>query len=184
MFLLIALVFSIIYIILRPMSKGLFNTSMWVAKILAPENMKDNTNETKLFLKTGQAALMEGWLSTVPFITSILSILSIISGFIYNWWAGFLIFFILFFFGTIAIGIWNRSVEYYLILIYHKMVNRFADYEKTNDYERADAAKSYIKDLEMIMLLYKDSHLKPPTTKQFKKIPFGNVSYWLEIHKT
>jgi len=60
----------VVYAALKPLSEGLFDTSMWLAKILAPPESDDNAT-TKQFLKIGQAALMEGWLSNIPFISTI-----------------------------------------------------------------------------------------------------------------
>ena len=75
---------------------------------------------------------------------------------------------------------WGRSVSYYLPFLYHKMVNRSANYKMKNDTERAEAAESYCKDLEQIMLIYDGAQLRPPTSKQLKAIPYGDLYYWLD----
>ena len=64
MLLLIALGLVLVYAILRPLADGLFNTSAWVAKILAPPDTGD-WESAKLLLTMKQAALMEGWLSNL-----------------------------------------------------------------------------------------------------------------------
>jgi hypothetical protein len=58
-----------------------------------------------------------------------------------------------------------------------------ADYKRNNDVERFEAAESYCKDLQRIMLLYEGSRLRPPTPKQLKEIPYGDVRNWLETHE-
>jgi hypothetical protein len=63
------------------------------------------------------------------------------------------------------------------------MVHRAMDYKRDNDMERFEAAESYCKDLKRIMLLYQGSQLRPPTPKQLKPIPYGDVCNWLETHK-
>ena len=55
---------ALIYAVLKPLGDGLFDTSMCVAKILAPKDVGDNA---KQFLKITQASLMDGWLSNIPF---------------------------------------------------------------------------------------------------------------------
>ncbi|MHB8853593.1 MAG: hypothetical protein ACYC6P_09600 [Ignavibacteriaceae bacterium] len=178
MILLISLGIAVIYALLYPLSEGLYDTSLWVAKILAPADAKEN-DSTKQFLKISQAALMEGWLSYIPFITSILLYTCIIIGFIYSWWGGILMYFISATLGVIAKIFMVRSVSYYLPILYHKMLNRAVDYKMKNDIERFNASQSYCNDLEQIIAIYQDSQLKPPTKKQLKEIPFGDLFFWL-----
>ena len=175
----IAMGLALLYAILKPLSDGLFDTSAWVAKILAPTDIEDDET-TMQFLKFGQAALMEGWLSNIPLISSIVFFSSIIIGFIYHWWIGIIMYFISITLGELTKILWGRSVSYYLFLLYHKMVNRTADYKTKNDVDRSEAAESYCRDLEQIIVLYQDSRLRPPTPKQLKDIPFGDLYYWLE----
>jgi len=126
---------------------------------------------------------MEGWLSTVPFITGLLFSASIILSFFYHWWAAILMFFVAGGLGFLTKSFWGRPISYYLLFIYHKMVHRKADYKRDNDVERFEAAESYCKDLQRIMLLYEGSKLRPPTPKQLKEIPYGDVGNWLEAHE-
>jgi hypothetical protein len=60
------------------------------------------------------------------------------------------------------------------------MVNRAVDYKTKNDVERLEASESYCKDLQQIIVLYQGSRLRPPTPKQLKDIPYGDLYYWLE----
>lgn len=122
---------------------------------------------------------MEGWLSNIPIITPILFFLSVIVGLISHWWLGILMFFIAITAGVLAKMLWGRSVSYYLAFLYHKMANRAADYKRENDLERFEAAESYYKDLQQLMLLYENSGLRPPKPKQLKDIPYGDLYYWL-----
>jgi hypothetical protein len=174
------MVLALIYALLKPLGDGLFDTSMWVAKILAPTDVAKDNETAKQFLKISQAALMEGWLSNIPFFTAILMGCSIITGFIHSWWGGILMYFVLASLGALTKILWTRSVSYYLIFIYHKMLNRAADYKIKNDAERLVAAESLYKDLEKIIVLYQNSRLRPPTPKQLKDIPYGDLFYWLE----
>lgn len=174
----IAIGLALLYAILKPLSDGLFDTSMWVAKILAPTGTDENENTTQ-FLKFGQAALMEGWLSNIPFITTIIFFSSIIVAFFYHWWAAIVMFFASIVLSVFTKSFWGRSVFYYASFLYHKMVNRAADYKRKNDIERSEAAESYCKDLEQIMSLYHGARLRPPTPKQLKDIPVGDLHYWL-----
>lgn len=176
-----ATVLALLYAVLKPLSDGLFDTSMWAAKVLAPADSEESET-AKQFLKVGQAALMEGWLSNVPFITSIIFFCSIIVAFFYHWWAAIVLWFVATVLAVLTKLFWGRSVSYYLVLIHHKMVNRAADYKRDNDVERFEAAESYCKDLQRLMFIYEGSQLRPPTPKQLKAIPYGDVSYWLEAH--
>ena len=152
---------------------------MWVAKMLAPTDTVEGES-TKQFLKVGQAALMEGWLSNVPFITTITLLSSLILSFFYHWWAVVAVFFLATALGVLAKLFWGRSAFYYLSLIYHKMLHRAADYKRDNDVERSVAAESYCRDLEKIMSIYHGARLRPPSPKQLKDIPYGDLRYWLD----
>jgi hypothetical protein len=181
MSLLIAIGLSLVYALIKPLSEGLFDTGMWIAKMLAPPDMEEGET-SKQFLKMGQAALMDGWLSNIPFITAILFFSSVIIGFIHSWWGGFLMFFVSAILGVLTKIFFGRSVSYYLPLFYHKMVNRAADYKVKNDTVRLEASESYCEDLQQIMHIYQGSQLRPPTPKQLKQIPYGDLYHWLE-HK-
>jgi hypothetical protein len=175
-----SLALAVAHAVLKPLSDGLFDTSMWVSKILAPPDAEDN-DTTRQFLKFNQAALMEGWLSNVPFISSILLFSCIIAGFLSHWWAGILMYFVSATLGVLVKMFFGRSVSYYLAFLYQKMISRVADYRKANDADRLEAAESYCRDLEMIIGLYQGSHLRPPTAKQLKGNPYGDLRYWLNF---
>jgi len=177
MLLAIALGLALLYAVLKPLSDGLFDTSAWIAKMLAPPDTAKRES-AKQILKFGQAALMEGWLSNVPFVTSIVFWSSIILSFFYHWWAAILMFFVATTLGVLAKLFWGRSVSYYLWFIYSKMVQRATDYTRDKDLERASAAESYCKHLREIMAIYHDTRLRPPTPKQLREIPYGELYYW------
>ncbi len=179
MYCLVAVSLAFAYAALKPMSEGLFDTSMWVAKILAAPDAQDNET-TKQFLKIAQAALMEGWLSNIPFIATILFFSSIVVGFICSWWVGILMYFVSATLGVLAKLLFVRPVSYYMPLLHHKMVNRGIDYRRQSDAERAQAAESYCKDLLQIMHIYQNSRVRPPTAKQLTYLPYGDLHYWLE----
>ena len=69
----ISFLLLIVYALLRPMSDGLMDTSKWAAKVLTPDGAKDD-DLGRQYLRISQAALMYGWLSNVPFYTSILGV--------------------------------------------------------------------------------------------------------------
>ena len=175
----ISILMAIIHSLLKPLGEGLSNTSMWVTKILAPIDSEDN-EVTKQFMRIGQAALMDGWLSNIPFISTILFFLSIATAFFFSWWAAIAVFLLCIVLDSITNLLMIRSVTYYLIFIHHKMINRVADYKAKSDIERYDAAESFSKDLEKIISIYQNSTLKPPTPEQLKEIPFGDVCYWID----
>jgi len=181
MLLLIAIGIALIHAILSPFTDGLYKTSLWVAKILCPP--EEETDMTKQVLKIYQAALLEGWPSNFPFVSSILSVSCIIIGFFYSWWGGFLAYTILALSSGLTRFFFTRSVSYYLLVLYNRMSNRTADYKRDNDTERAEAAEETCKELEEIIFTYKDSRLKPPGAKQLKAIPYGDLFYWLN-HET
>src|SRR5439155_3299090 len=118
--------------------------------------------------------------SNIPFIASIFFFSSLIVAFFYHWWAPILIFFVATFLGVLVKLFWGRSVSYYLSLLYHKMAHRAADYKRDNDITRSDAAESYCKDLEELMITYHGAGLRPPTPKQLKSIPYGDRYFWLD----
>jgi hypothetical protein len=173
----LALGLALLYAALKPLSDGLFNTSMWLAKVLAPADTVDGVSAQQ-FLKLGQAALMEGWLSNIPFITSITLFSSLIIAFVYHWWAAVVAYFVAATLAAVTNLVWGRSAFHYLCLIQHKMANRAADYKRDGDTERLSAAESYCRDLENIMSIYRDTRVRPPSRKQLKDIPFGDLYYW------
>src|SRR5438445_2017039 len=158
MYCVIAISLALAYAALKPLSDGLFDTSMWVAKILAAPETEDNET-TKQFLKIGQAALMEGWLSNIPFIANILFFSSIVFGFICAWWVGIVMYFVSVTLGVLTRLIFMRPLCFYLPLLHHKMVNRKIDYKRQNDTERSQAAESYCKELVQIMHMYQTSRV-------------------------
>jgi hypothetical protein len=182
MYCLVAIGLMLVYAALKPLSEGLFDTSMWVAKILAPPESQDNA-ATKQFLKIGQAALMEGWLSNIPFFSTIGFFSAIIFGFLCHWWMGIVIYVVAVFLGVFTKLLFMRPVSHYLPLLHHKMLNRKIDYKRDNDVERADAAESYCRDLAELILIYQDSSLRPPSAKQLLQIPYGDRYYWLEANR-
>ncbi len=177
MFLLIAFALAMVCAILKPLGDGLLDTSLWVAKILTPPDIEDD-DTAQQFQKLGQAALLEG--SSAPAITLILFFSSVVSGFIYSWWGGILVFFVSITLGMLAKARWGRSVSYYLLLLYQKMANRAANYRMRNDIDRLEASQSYCEDLLKLIALYEGSRLRPPTPKQLKHNPGGDPRYWLE----
>jgi|ERR1019366_8937597 hypothetical protein len=179
MYCLIAISLALAYAALKPLGEGLFDTSMWVAKILTAPETEDNET-SRQFIKIGQAALMDGWLSNIPFIATILFLSSIVVGFICSWWVGILMYFVSVVLGVLTKLIFMRSVSYYLPLLHHKMVNRELDYKRQGDASRAQAAESYCKDLLQIMHIYQNARLRPPTAKQLTHVPYGDLHYWLE----
>jgi hypothetical protein len=178
MYLAIAGVLLVVHAGLKPLGDGLLDTSQWVAKILAPPAIDDECT-MRQFLRVSQAAMMEGWLSNVPFFNMFIGIAAIVLGFIYSWWAGLLVIFGLVVLGALAKIVFGRPVSFYLAVIYHKMVNRAADYKAKNDAERAAACEIYCKDLENKMLIYHGSGLRPPSPRQLNNVPYGDLHYWL-----
>lgn len=176
---LIAIGLMLVYVALKPLSDGLFDTSIWAAKILAPAESSNNAT-TKQLLKIGQAALMEGWLSNIPFISSIALFSAIGFGFFCHWWMAIVIYFVAVTLGVLTKLLFTRSVSHYLVFLHHKMLNRQIDYKKDSDIERAEAAESYCRDLAELICIYKDSSLRPPSAKQLLPIPYGDRYYWLE----
>lgn len=174
----IAIALAILYSLVKPMADGLYDTSMWVAKILTPENTNDSA-AVKQSIKFGQAALMDGWLNNIPFLASILAFGSIVVAFCFHWWAGIAMFIFAIILGSFTKLLFLRPVAYYLMFLNHKMLNRRADYKGKNDVERFEASDSFCRDLETILLIYQDSQLRPPTPKQLKDIPCGDINYWL-----
>jgi len=174
----IAIGLAILYSLVKPMGEGLYDTSMWVATILTPGESKDNP-AVKQSIKFGQAALMDGWLSNIPFLASLLFFGSIVLAFCYHWWAGIGMYFFAVILGTLTKMFFMRPVSYYLMFLNHKMLNRRADYKAKNDSERFEASDSFCRDLETILQIYQDSQIRPPTPKQLKAIPCGDLYHWL-----
>jgi hypothetical protein len=183
MILLVSLILSIIYGLLTPISEGLLDTSNFVAKVLAPvQPGEKDLPVTRQMLKISQASLMEGWLSNIPFLNTILFLTTIVLGFFYSWWGGILMIFVSVIFGMIAKYFLSRPLSYYLVLIHHKMLQRSADYRMKNDLSRYEASESVNKDLEKLIGVYSVAAIKPPTEKQLKDVPYGDIYYWFKLN--
>ena len=187
MLLFLAIILALLSALLTPLAYGLVDTSSWVTKVLEPEESKEN----EVFQKSvglitrlaGNSALLEGWLSNIPFLKSVLLFSSIITGFFYSWWGGIVAYLVCEVLTPVFDLLWMRPLSFYLMLIHIKMFSRAADYRSKNDYVRAELAESYCKDLENLISLYANSNLRPPSSKRLKEIPRGNPGYWLDNPK-
>ena len=168
----------LVYVSLKPLGDGLTDTSAWAAKVMAPSGSEDN-DATRQHLRFAQAALMDGWLSNVPFIGSIAFFAALVFAILYHWWAALIVFFVAAFIGTITKMIWGRSVAHYLMLMHRRLVIRAVAYRQKNDYERADAAESTASELEQLIAVYMTASLRPPTAKQLRAMPYGDVNFYL-----
>jgi hypothetical protein len=174
----ISLALSIAYALLRPIGDGLMDTSKWAAKVLAPDGIQDD-DLGRQYLRVAQAALMDGWLSSVPFYTMILGVGAIATAFFYHWWAAIIIIFLEAIFVAVSKLFFGRPVSYYLSFLRHKLANRVADYRRDNDFERAEAAALTCSGIESLMSMYAGHHVAPPTERHLKIIPFGDKGFWL-----
>jgi hypothetical protein len=163
----------LVYVVLKPLGDGLTDTSAWAAKVMAPPGSGDN-DTTKQYLRFTQAALMDGWLSNVPFFNSIATF--------YHWWAVPVVFVVAVFFGTLSKMIWGRSVSHYLMFMHARLLNRAATYRQKNDNERAEATESMASDLQQIITVYMNTSLRPPTAKQLQPMPYGDVGFYLNAN--
>jgi len=176
----------LVYVVLKPLGDGLTDTSAWAAKVMAPPGTGDN-DATKQYLRFAQAALMDGWLSNVPFFTYNALVAALVLAALYHWWAAPIVFVVAVFIGILTKIIWGRSVSHYLMFMYLQLVNRAATYKQKNDNERAEAADSMASELQEIIAVYMNAPLRPPTAKQLRTMPYGDVSFylnakWFEAH--
>jgi ABC-type multidrug transport system fused ATPase/permease subunit len=171
----------LVYVGLKPLGDGLTDTSAWAAKVMAPPGSGDN-DTTKQYLRFTQAALMDGWLSNVPFFNSIAMFAALVSAAFYHWWAVPVVFVVAVFFGTLSKMIWGRSVSHYLMFMHARLLNRAATYRQKNDNERAEATESMASDLQQIITVYMNTSLRPPTAKQLQPMPYGDVGFYLNAN--
>ena len=171
----------LVYAVLKPLGDGLTDTSAWAAKAMAPHGTGDN-DFTKQYLRVAQAALMDGWLSNVPFFGYYAGVAASVLAALYHWWAAPIAFVVAVFIGTLTKMVWGRSVTHYLLLMHARLLNRAATYRQKNDNERAEAAESTASELQEIIVVYMNSTLRPPTAKQLKAMPYGDVSFYLKAN--
>jgi len=122
-------------------------------------------DSTKQYLRFAQAALMDGWLSDVPFFIPIALVAALVFTALYHWWAALIVFVLAVFIGTLTKG---RSGSYYLMFMHAQLLSRAATYKHKNDNERAEAAQSMASELEQIIAVYMFTRLRPPTAKQLQ----------------
>ncbi len=169
----------LVYAVLKPLGDGLSDTSAWAAKAMAPPGSGDN-DFTKQYLRFTQAALMEGWLSNVPFFNAIAMVAALVFAALYHWWVVLIVFVVAVFIGTLAKIIWGHSVTYYLMFMHARLLNRAASYRQKNDNERAEAAESMASELQQIIAVYMKASLRPPTAKQLQAMFYGDVSFYFK----
>ncbi len=177
MLLAIAIGLGLISIALAPLGEGLFDTSMWAAKMMLPPETGKSENAEQV-MKVTQASLMEGWLSNIPFLNGIATLSSIVVAGFCHWWLAIVFYVVVIILKVFAKLFWTRQACHYLVFMYHKMANRAADYRRENDAVRFEAAEATLKDLEKIISIYDGTRLRPPTAKQLKEVPYGDMHYW------
>jgi ABC-type multidrug transport system fused ATPase/permease subunit len=171
----------LVYVVLKPLGDGLTDTSAWAAKVMAPPGSGDN-DTTKQYLRFAQAALMDGWLSNVPFFNTIAMVTALVFAALYHWWAALIVFVVAVLIGTLTKIIWGRSVSHYLMFMHARLLNRAATYRQKNDNERAEATESMASDLQQIITVYMNTSLRPPTAKQLQPMPYGDVGFYLNAN--
>lgn len=169
------------YAVTKPLGDGLTDSSAWAAKVMAPPESGDN-DATKQYLRFAQAALMDGWLSNVPFFNAIAMVGALVFAALYHWWAALVVFVVAVFFGALTKIIWGRSVSHYLVFMHSRLLNRAAAYRLKNDGERAEAAEGMAGELQQMIAVYMNSALRPPTARQLKAMPYGDVSFYLNAN--
>ena len=172
-----------VYVVLKPLGDGLTDTSAWAAKVMAPPGSGDN-DTTMQYLRFTQAALMDGWLSNVPFFNTIAMVAALVFAALYHWWAALIVFVLAVFIGTLTKIIWGRSVSHYLLYMHAQLLNRAATYRQKNDKERAEAGDSMANELQQIIAVYMNASLRPPTAKQLQAMPYGDVSFYLNAKRS
>ena len=76
---------------------------------------------TKQYLRFAHAALMDGWLSDVPFFIPIALVAALVFTALYHWWAALIVFVLAVFIGTLTKG---RSGSYYLMFMHAQLLSR------------------------------------------------------------
>jgi hypothetical protein len=176
MILWIALSLALIYIVAIPYSDGFMDTSMWIAKITAPDTLIDGP-DTKHLLKMSQAAIMDGWPSNVPFYTTIVGVAAIICAIIYHWWMGIAMYFILIIGVLIAKRIIRKPASFFIAFLLNRMANRVADYKRDNDTEREEASRETKEELQIVYDLYSNTGIPTPTKAVIKANPYGDLFF-------
>lgn len=177
---LLSIVLLLAYLALHPLASGLVDTSAWVAKILVDESMSDMP-QLKMLLRSHQAALMDGWLSNVPFISTLCVLSSLVIAFFAHWWLGITVILSVAIGGFLVRAFFGRTVGTYVAMLYGKMSNRVANFRRDGDVDRLAAGEEYLEKLREILLLYAEPRIRPPTPKQLKTCPLGDATWWLDF---
>ena len=180
MLLIQAVILTLIFCIIRPYNKGLFNTRRWISKIRQSNN--NNDAEAHLTLLEKDVKILSVDLILKPTINSLFLIIAIIMGFIYRWWGGLLIIAITIMLKKITILYFTPSLAYYLKRNRKNVIRKIEGYKKDDD-EDLEEYEEYLADLEKIILIYKDSKLKPPDSCELQDIPYGDINYFIDNYK-
>jgi len=176
----LAIVLLLAFLVMHPLADGLMDTSAWAAKIFVDESLSDMP-QIPMLLRGHRAALMDGWLSNVPFISTTCMFSSVVAAFFAHWWLGITVILAIAIGGFLVRQFFGRTAGTYLMMIYGKMANRVANYRRDGDADRLAAGEEYLEKLRGLLILYAEPRIRPPTPKQLKSCPYGNASWWLEF---
>ena len=82
----------------------------------------------------------------------------------------------------ITILYFTPSLAYYLKRNRKNVLRKIEGYKKDDD-EDLEEYEEYLADLEKIILIYKDSKLKPPDSSELQDIPYGDINYFIDNYK-
>jgi hypothetical protein len=181
MLLIQAVILALIFCLIRPYNKGLFNTRKWIAKIREPKGTLDN-EETNITLLQKDVKIMSIDLVLKPTMNTVFLLAGIIMGFLYKWWGGLLVIAITRLLKEVTILYLTPSLAYYLKRNRRIVMKKIEGF-KEDDEDELEEYKKYLADLEKILVIYKDSKLKPPDSRELRDIPYGDINYFINNYE-
>lgn len=141
-------------------------TTLWAGKKIAPEGM--DADMPRGF----QDAITPKIQDTFNTILPICYLVILVSGSIKSWYLGVVLLLVAFIGMFIAKTLISNKIKFYLKIINYYMANKTADYAKTGDVMRTEAAKDVSEKLQQLYFDIKDDLLVPDLS-EVKKRPLG-----------
>lgn len=158
---------SAVVVFVGPYAGKMQATTLWVGKRIAPKGMEAEAP------RGFQDAITPKMQDTFNTILPICYVLILVAGTVKLWYLGAVLFIVVFILKIITERFYPQGVNTYLRAIIAAMMNKMADYKKTGDEMRADAATEMIEKLNDLYIEIRDQKLPVPPIRNAQRMPLG-----------
>lgn len=150
---------SLVVIFIGPFTGKMQASTLWVGKKIAPEGM--DTDAPRGF----QDAITPKYQDTLNTLLPIAYILILVLGTIKTWWLGAALLVLVFLLMVVAQRFYPQDLNTYLRAIISAMTNKMADYNKSGDKMRTEAAAEMLERLNELYAEIREQNLPVPSIR-------------------